>query len=126
VGGTINITGDTWKARNIGRSNDWSIYLNNTFLTGGTIASGDSHTRATPFLFQDGSGGASVLQNITVAAGDQISFRLTTDAASPFGDYAGVNLMIDLTPVPEPASLSLFGIGLVGLAGYVWRARRLQ
>jgi hypothetical protein len=125
VDGTVNISGDTWKARNIGRSNDWALYLNNTILTGGTLASGDSHTSATPFLFQDGFGGASALEDITVHVGDEISFRLTKSANSPFGDYAGVNLTLDATAVPEPATLSLLFLGGAGLvAPLVWSRRR--
>jgi hypothetical protein len=29
-----------------------------------------------------------------------------------------------VSPVPEPASLTLFGLGLVPLAGYAWRRRQ--
>jgi hypothetical protein len=34
--------------------------------------------------------------------------------------------IINATPTPEPTSLTLLGIGLVGMGGYAWRRRRKE
>jgi Zn-dependent alcohol dehydrogenase len=35
----------------------------------------------------------------------------------------GLGTVFELSPVPEPASLVLLGLGLVGVAGLAWRVR---
>jgi hypothetical protein len=49
--GTVAISGDTWLARKIGRSDDWTLLLNNTVLASGTVSSNDGHTSSSPLQF---------------------------------------------------------------------------
>ncbi|MFN0204920.1 MAG: LamG domain-containing protein [Planctomycetota bacterium] len=100
--GVVDVSGSVWMTRNIGRSNDWFLYHNSTLLTQGNIASGDPFDRATPMSFSAGGGGASVLRDITIAAGDTI--RLEFVKTSQFGDAIGVNLSMSVA-VPEQATI---------------------
>jgi hypothetical protein len=125
VNGTINITGDTWLARSIGRGNDWAIYFNGNLLSSGVTFDGNGFTRANPFVFSNGSGGALALQNLTVNPGDTVQLVISQDPNSAFGDFNGVNLQITETSqtvaTPESSSLILLGSGLLGLCGAVRR-----
>lgn len=99
--GLVDVTGGVWAVRDIGRSNSWSLHLNNTLLVSGVIGSGDPYSRSSPSFFTAASGG-SVLDNLAVGAGDVLRLRLGNTLT---GDYVGVNLTI--TPVPEPATYGL-------------------
>jgi hypothetical protein len=119
--GTIDISGHAWMGRDIGRGNQWELSVNGTPLTSGSIASGDSFSRASPFSFAAGSGGPAVLSQIPVDAGDIV--RLQLAKTSTFGDYVGVNFTIDATAIPEAGSL-LFMTALVVVGAARWLARR--
>lgn len=113
VTGTLGITGSVWLARNIGRAVNWSISANSVVLTGGSLFDGDPFDRTNPFNLAAGSGGVGVLSQIPVSIGDKI--MLSFDTASTLGEFTGVNLRIELTPVPIPGGLWLFGSGLAAL-----------
>jgi hypothetical protein len=113
IDGFVDIAGNTWMTRDIGRSNQWTLSLNGVALSTGNISSGVPYSRADPFQFANGSGGSSVLTGIFVSVGDVI--RLDISKTSGAGDFAGVNLSI--SEVPIPSAMWLFGSGLLGLVG---------
>lgn len=121
ITGFIDVTGNTWLGRDIGRGNTWSIWKNNTQLTSGVITNGDVFNRASPFDFAAGSGGASVLTSISVVPGDTIMYQLVRTSAS--GEFAGITMTITAA-VPEPATWAM--ISLVAVAGCAagWNSRR--
>ena len=88
-------------ARDIGRSNEWSVWLNTTLLTSGTVSSGDAYSRASPFDLAAGSGGASVLEDVAVSPGDVVMLRVAR--TSFYGDFVGVDLTITPQPPHVPA-----------------------
>src|SRR5206468_11288812 len=54
-----------------------------------------------PFLFSIGSGGAGVLQNIALGAGDQVKLQVRRESG-PYGTYVGVNFSVEFTATPPP------------------------
>jgi hypothetical protein len=93
--GVVDIVGAVWMTREIGRSNQWTLFFNGVPLTAGNISSGDEFNRANPFNFANGSGGPTVLNGIEVSINDVIELRI--EKTSGFGDFVGVNLTITLT-----------------------------
>jgi hypothetical protein len=53
-------------------------------------------------------------------AGGTLADPTSTAGTDP--SYFGPNF--DIAPVPEPATLTLLGIGIAGMAGYAWRKRK--
>ena len=76
-----------------------------------------------------GSGGAFASLTAPAAAGSQLyTINLTTGFATLVGDIGNNQFLRGLavaTPVPEPASFMMFGLGLASLIG-IARRRRLQ
>lgn len=105
--GIASITGSVWLGRDIGRAVDWKVFKNGTQLSTGSLFSGDSFSRANPFNLAAGSGGASVLNNISVVAGDKLILEMDTVGGS--GDFVGMNYSVNYSPVPEPVSIVTLG-----------------
>ncbi|HQR07416.1 MAG TPA: hypothetical protein PLN21_11370 [Gemmatales bacterium] len=114
--GFVTISGNTWLGRDIGRANTWSLWKNATQFTSGVVSTGDPFSRANPFLFSNGSGGASVLLNIPVVPGDTIMYQIATNSGAG-GDFTGVNMTVTLSAVPEPGTIMLCGAATLFL-GY--------
>jgi hypothetical protein len=103
--GTIDVSGAAWfgaeDGSQSGRSSVWSLWLNGTLLTSGEVSDGDAYNRSSPFRFSLGSGGAGVLQNISVTPGDQIMFQVRKESGT-FGTFVGVQWTITPAGVPPP------------------------
>jgi Putative binding domain, N-terminal len=94
--GAVDISGGVWQAAktgaHAGRSMNWRVLKNGLALTGGSVSSSDSFTSASPFVLQNGSGGAAALTHLNVSRGDVITLELFK--ASSFTSFVGVNLTI--------------------------------
>jgi hypothetical protein len=89
---TVSIRGAVWLARDIGRSNDWKLYHNETLLSQGSLTSDDVYSRVEPFPFADGSGGIAAITDIAVEEGDQLRLELVRTSDS--GELVGVRMRI--------------------------------
>lgn len=112
IDGIASISGAVWQARDIGRSNHWSLSIDGVVVTGGDISAANS-SRAVPFDFTAGSGGASALTNISVFAGQVIKLQLDETSTNNFGDFVGVKFSVNV--VPEPSTVLLGAFGILGL-----------
>lgn len=76
------------------------------------------------FQLTDGGGANSQLGQLSllVAAGDVIGFHVTT--LDNLGGSASLTISNFSAPVPEPASVAMMALGLLGLAGAVAARRR--
>lgn len=101
--GIASISGNTWMMREVGRTNNWSILVNGSSVTSGSMTD-HFYTRSSPMLFSSGTGGAGVLSGIALALGDTIELQYAPPGT---GDFAGMNLAIELSNVPEPAAFWL-------------------
>jgi hypothetical protein len=96
--GTVSVSGAVWMGREIGRSNQWTLLVDDSTLINGDIASGDAYSRNSPFYFSTGGGGGGS-GNIVVEAGDRV--RLKIESTNQYGDFVGVKLAVRFCAGPS-------------------------
>ena len=122
--GVITISGGMWEVqRYLGRSEDWALEVNGVTVSSGTLTSSSLITSSTPLDLSLGSGGTAALTQ-NVEAGEVVSLMFTRASGEPYGTFMGVDLSIGLNSVPEPSSLMMFMLGMIGFVGLDHRARR--
>ena len=120
--GKVDISGDVWMYRNIGRNDTVSIFDNGIALFSDVlIPDYPVANSASPFLLSAAANAPGDLLNISVNAGDQLTLAIRKTPNSPYGDEVGMAYHLKLTPrnsVPEPGTYSLLlslGIGAAAL-----------
>ncbi len=120
TGGRFDISGGAWMFREIGRADLISLYINGVALfddvliparsagnnSGATFRLGDA-------MIADGRSASALLQ-VPLAAGDTVTLAVRKTAASPYGDYVGVDLTITVTNDAPLATDDFYGMSQGG------------
>lgn len=81
-----------------------------------------------PFVGSDASpsafSGSSSIYTPFPAFADSVAFKLTATISHAAGDNVVTSFDEEIAPVPEPATMLLFGTGLAGLAGIARRRKK--
>jgi hypothetical protein len=117
--GSFTYSGDVWYAGTpLGPgSNDFLLTLNN----------GPAMESGTAGIGQDESNPVTMVNGLTptiVNPGDVLALKIGPSIGFPFGSLAGIGLVVDFTPAPEPSTLVLGGMGTLGLMIVVHKRRR--
>jgi hypothetical protein len=116
--GTASISGAVWSVTAFDRVMSWELRKNGAAFSSGSIVSDGTYSRAQPFAFASGSGGAAALQQ-TVVLGDQIELLLRAISNNGnLSDILGVGLHIALTPGEPPIAPPLRSIVVWGSNQY--------
>ena len=119
VNGQATISGSTWWGGFLARNVDWKIFINGVEQAGGRVGDGLGFTRANRFDFADGAADPANLSFFT-SVGDVVMFQAASIGVDHF---IGVDLTIEVREAPEPLSISLLALGLIGAAASTRKGR---
>lgn len=113
--GIATITGDAWMPyKSLQRGVHWLVLRNGNLLTEGWLSYNDSYDAANPMSFADGTGGLGAL-TVPVVVGDQIELRILPNYGTPDTLPTMAGLHMNVSVVPEPASLAVLSLGILAL-----------
>lgn len=113
--GVATVTGDAWMPyKTLPRGVHWLILRNGVLMTEGRLAHNDAYDAASPMPFSAGTGGLAAL-TVPVVSGDRIELRILPNYQTPDTLPWMAALHMNVSVVPEPASLAALGLGLLAL-----------
>ncbi len=117
--GTIDILGQAWDGFHASdRDDNWFLWVGGTKVAEHYSVFGVAKNSAAAQFANNLVPGGS-LTGLPVVAGETLTFQI--QATSVYGHFVGVDLTVDYSEVPEPATA---GAALLGLAGVLAGLRR--
>lgn len=106
VAGIAQISGAIWDAHiTVDREQNWAVFVNDVLQTSGTVLGDGTEGRADADAF--------LLSAVSVGAGDTVELRLVR-APGQIGGLLGMDMTVEVAPVPAPAALLLMVSAIAG------------
>jgi hypothetical protein len=100
------------------------IYPNNNAASGVNPGISTNPSYLTNFGLLFGPPGTGSQDEINIWGNGGGDYAFYSEKGGSYNIQVGSGGIFNLTPVPEPASVSLLGIGLAGVSYFVWRRRK--